>query len=794
MIRMLARLLAIIAGVIVCARAAEAPASAPLAPPHLPGSTNTASNQPEVSATNFPFAPDLKNTPLHSAALLNQTEIIAKLIATGADVGATNGAGATALHYGAANGEIVKLLLKAGAAPNARSVAGSTPLHIAAANQESIAAIKLLVSAGADVNAARNYPPLGEISPLTQAVLAGNASAAKFLLEHGAHPGGTNGFTPVAAAALTGHQPLLDELVRRGGAVNFDDGFAGHSLNNALYLGHFEAALALANHGASLTQTSSAGEKIPPMVWAAYSETGDPSVARMLINRGVDINQRTSAGHSALDWAKRRGDTSLTTLLIANGGREGALKPKQKAAPEGISKGEVSIQKRARISVEASFGLLQKSSDSFLRNGFVRKSACVSCHHQTLPAWAYGRAKQVGIEAGKISLERQTLAQLTNWTKTRDHAFEMLNPQPNAPSNLGYGLIGLNALGHPPDSLTAAMGFYLLRLQGSDGSWPAIDRRPPMDEGIVIGTVLAARALQLYPPPELLAATRDSLRRALAWLENSKAENINQQMYRLLGLAWLSSSNHPAVKKGAAELLRVQNKDGGWPSLRTLKSDAWATGLALFALGESGTISAKDKAYAQGVNYLLDTQFPDGSWWVKSRTWPFQPHFDTQFPHGKDQWISAGATAWASLALIKYLESLNRDTSMPVEALTFKAIPVATRHTLFDSTNLQPVAAKLSFSENIAPLLKRSCQACHSGDSPKGEFKTTSLEEMLNGGQSKEPAIIPGEPDKSPLFLQASDKIEDLEMPPLFVREKYPALTGSELQLIREWIRQGAQR
>jgi hypothetical protein len=41
----------------------------------------------------------------------------------------------------------------------------------------------------------------------------------------------------------------------------------------------------------------------------------------------------------------------------------------------------------------------------------------------------------------------------------------------------------------------------------------------------------------------------------------------------------------------------------------------------------------------------------DGSWFVRSRTFPFQPYRESGFPHGKDQFISAAGTSWAVLAL-----------------------------------------------------------------------------------------------------------------------------------------------
>ena len=82
-----------------------------------------------------------------------------------------------------------------------------------------------------------------------------------------------------------------------------------------------------------------------------------------------------------------------------------------------------------------------------------------------------------------------------------------------------------------------------------------------------------------------------------------------------------------------------------------MESDAYATGEALVALRESGAIAAGPPAARRGVEFLLKTQLDDGSWFVKSRAVPIQAYFESGFPHGADQWISAAATAWAVTAL-----------------------------------------------------------------------------------------------------------------------------------------------
>jgi hypothetical protein len=42
----------------------------------------------------------------------------------------------------------------------------------------------------------------------------------------------------------------------------------------------------------------------------------------------------------------------------------------------------------------------------------------------------------------------------------------------------------------------------------------------------------------------------------------------------------------------------------------------------------------------------------DGSWLVRTRSPSFQPYFDSDFPHGYDQFISAAASNWAVMALL----------------------------------------------------------------------------------------------------------------------------------------------
>ena len=118
---------------------------------------------------------------------------------------------------------------------------------------------------------------------------------------------------------------------------------------------------------------------------------------------------------------------------------------------------------------------------------------------------------------------------------------------------------------------------------------------------------------------------------------------------QLLGLTWANASAAD-IRTSATALLAGQRPDGGWAQLPTLETDAYATGQALVALQTAGH-EVSSAEYRRGAAYLLRTQFADGSWLVRSRSFPVQPLRDTGFPHGKHQWISAAGTSWAAMAL-----------------------------------------------------------------------------------------------------------------------------------------------
>lgn len=97
-------------------------------------------------------------------------------------------------------------------------------------------------------------------------------------------------------------------------------------------------------------------------------------------------------------------------------------------------------------------------------------------------------------------------------------------------------------------------------------------------------------------------------------------------------------------------------------------------------------------------------------------------------------------------------------------------------------------AGERLFALKVAPLLKDKCLGCHGGDPEdiKGDFSVLGREDLLRGGESEEPAVVPGDPTEGSL-MQAI-RWEDLEMPP----KENDRLTNQQIELVEQWIQSGA--
>lgn len=738
------------------------------------------------------------NTPLHAAALRNDADTVDSLLAAKASADVTNDAGATPLHYAIRSARIVAALLAHGAKPDVISKAGITPLAGALHRADSFEVSRLLLAAGADVNGQHDGNVNEPTASLSIAIQGGDARTIDLLLAAGAKTDTETGFAPLSAAALVGNVDLVRRLLDLGADINRATGFAGSALGLAFYGQQPAVAALLIERGARLDMRSEMGHGTPPMVFSAYNQDGNSTTARLLLARGAALDVANDEGETALSFALKVGvDTELVRWLREHGAKEPPPARARRIPNHPVPDELAARTALARTRAQQAVALLQHNSTTFLDTGFVRQVKCISCHQQSLPAVAFGLARQRGLHLDSAALAQQLRAQLAMWGPRAESALQLSDPVPDSPVSLGFGADGLAALDYPADGITDAMSHYLLAVQQKDGHWASSDRRPPMEDGPVISTAWAARMLQLYPPRGQEQETTAALRTARTWLAAQTGSTTNDRVFQLLGCAW-AGAEAALLQPFVQQLLATQREDGGFAQLPTLGSDAWATGSALVALHKAG-VAVTDAAFQRGIGFLLRTQYDDGSWWVKSRTWPFQPHFDGHFPHGKDQWISAAGTAWATMALLLLLEP-TADASAQLDAKALLAVPEPTP--TYPASSPAPVvaaavpgagaAAKVDFARDIRPLLQRSCVDCHTGDKVKGDLNLGSRATMLKGGQSGDPAVVPGRSQDSHLLRYVQDRVEDLEMPPLKRRGKYPALTAAEVEMLRAWIDAGA--
>ncbi len=95
------------------------------------------------------------------------------------------------------------------------------------------------------------------------------------------------------------------------------------------------------------------------------------------------------------------------------------------------------------------------------------------------------------------------------------------------------------------------------------------------------------------------------------------------------------------------------------------------------------------------------------------------------------------------------------------------------------------LSAAVDFSHQIAPLIRKHCGECHTGDKLKGGFSMNDRDALLHGGESG-PVVNLKQPEKSLLLEVVSTAEEDLRMPP-----KGERLNEAEVEILRQWLAEG---
>jgi len=587
-------------------------------------------------------ADDRGLSPLMYAAAMGSVDAMRLLIDHGADVNAQNAFGSTALMWSVSDPAKVRLLLEHGAQVNTVARSGRTALIVAAFTDPSAEVVRLLLAKGAKVDVMDSR----HVTPLNAATFGNDTATVRMLLDAGADvntPDTFIGLTPLMNAAGNRNLEAVKLLLAKGAGVNavskteglpkIQTGtveFGGWTpLLMASAFGPPEAVKVLLDAGARIDAQDYRG--FTPLMLAAGTDRYDRRTIDVLLNHKADLRPKNHMDETALDWANKFRDPEVIHAL---GGKALDVAP---AVP--LSK-EIAD---ARTAIAHSVQLLERTNDQFFK-----KSGCFACHEQPAAIFATTAARARGIPVDEKGF-RERLSQIT--LTINPVQLEGAAALGGADNNL-YSAEALVRAGFSANRTTDLLAANLAASQGGDGGWhlPGYSRSPIQDSDFS-RTAMAMRALKTYGTPGRAAEMKRRLDRGKDWLLHAQPVILEDMDMRLAGVA-AAGGSEAELRKLAEPILALQRADGGWAQRKGFPSDAYATGMTIWALNEAGVA----RPNANAVKFLLATQSEDGSWHVASRATKFQQYFESGFPYGHDQWISTMATGWAANALALSLE------------------------------------------------------------------------------------------------------------------------------------------
>lgn len=277
---------------------------------------------------------------------------------------------------------------------------------------------------------------------------------------------------------------------------------------------------------------------------------------------------------------------------------------------------------------------------------WLRERKCASCHHVPMMVWVQRDAQQRGLK-----IDDKGYQEATDFLLAADNRANTV-PKPDDADRPGnpYALVAVFTTlayregGKEPESAAQEVikktAAHLLAKRDVDGSWKRFEGRSPVMPLQEPAILLAEYTLGPVPKEPDAALVRAKTREWLA--ANSKGESQQALSLRIL-------VDHER-KASVEELLKLQNADGGWSQTKEMASDAFATGLAIYALVSKGGVARTDAAIVKAKDFLRKTQKPDGSWPMTSRP-PNNGNGTTGA--GNLEPITMAGSAWAMLGLLQ---------------------------------------------------------------------------------------------------------------------------------------------